>query len=214
MNSRSTHHASRITLADLLPLPRSFYAPSAEVVAPLLLGHFLIRNTPAGPCGGIIVETEAYLANDPACHGYRRETPRNRSMYGPPGHAYVYFIYGNHYCFNTVCSPPGVAEAVLVRAIEPALGEEIMRSRRPVYRPHDLGNGPAKLCVALDIDRRLDGVDLCAADSPIWVARNPDLKPFLRARGPRITTPRVGLTQAADLPLRFCLAGSLYVSRR
>ena len=214
MKSRSPRDASRIAPADLVPLPRSFYAPSADVVAPRLLGHFLIHHTPGGPCGGIIVETEAYLADDPACHGYRRETPRNRSMYGPPGHAYVYFIYGNHYCFNTVCRPAGVAEAVLVRALEPVLGEELMRANRPVVRPHDLSNGPAKLCAAMDIDRRLDGVDLCDAASPLWVARNPNVKRFLGQRGPRITTPRVGITQAADLPLRFYLAGSRYVSRR
>src|SRR5258708_1445555 len=89
------------------PLPQSFYKPSAEIVAPRLLGHFLIRNTPDGPCGGPIVETEAYLVGDPACHGFIGETPRNASLYGPPGHAYVFLIYSFHYCFNAGCHPQG-----------------------------------------------------------------------------------------------------------
>src|SRR5690348_10918029 len=105
------------SMKSFRPLARSFFEPSAKTVAPRLLGHWLVRRTEQGFSGGIIVETEAYLVNDPACHGYKRETPRNRAMYGPPGHAYVYFIYGNHWCFNTVCRPKGVAEAVLVRAI-------------------------------------------------------------------------------------------------
>ena len=213
MSSRFTFHVSRFTPADLSPLPRAFFEPSAEQVAPQLLGHFLIRHAPGGACGGIIVETEAYLANDPACHGYRRQTPRNRAMYGPPGHAYVYFIYGNHYCFNAVCCPAGIAEAVLVRALEPAFGLAFMQSNRPVTRPHELTNGPAKFCVAMAIDRRLDRVDLCVPASPVFVARNPDCERFRHQRRPLVTTPRIGITQAADWPLRFCLAGSQYASR-
>src|SRR6266404_6771202 len=91
------------------PLPAAFYKPSAEAVARALLGHWLVRNTPDGPCGGPIVETEAYLVGDPACHGFIGQTPRNASLYGPPGRAYVYLIYGFHYCFNTVCHPRGSA---------------------------------------------------------------------------------------------------------
>src|ERR1041385_8920796 len=111
-------------------LPRLFYEPSARMVAPDLLGHFLIRNTPEGPCGGPIVETEAYLVGDPACHGAPGPTPRNRVMFGPPGHAYVYLIYGFHFCVNTVCRPAGIAEAVLIRAIEINFGEELMLASR------------------------------------------------------------------------------------
>jgi DNA-3-methyladenine glycosylase len=188
--------------------------PSAKVVAPALLGHWLIRNTSNGPCGGPIVETEAYLVGDPACHGTPGLTARNRVMFGAPGHGYVYLIYGFYYCVNAVCRPPGVAEAVLIRAVEAALGEEIMRQQRPVDATRDLTNGPGKLCVAMDIDRGLDGADLCDAKSPMFIARNPAVEKFRKERGPVVTGTRIGLTKAADLPLRFYLAGSAFVSQR
>jgi DNA-3-methyladenine glycosylase len=199
---------------SLRPLPRSFYEPTADVVAPKLLGQLLVRNTPAGPCGGSIVEVEAYLTDDPAAHSFNGETARNRVMWGPPGHGYVYFIYGNHWCFNAVCRPEGTAEAVLVRALEPTIGLEQMRSRREVRVARELTNGPGKLCEAMDIDRSFDGVDLCDEKSPLYIARNPALKSFLRERGPLVTTTRVGIVKAATLPLRFYLGGSLFVSRR
>jgi DNA-3-methyladenine glycosylase len=197
------------------PLPDSFYAPSAELVAPQLLGHLLLRRTSDGAwAGGAIVETEAYLANDPACHGYRRETPRNRSMYGPPGRAYVYFIYGNYFCFNAVCAPKGIAEAVLIRAIEPTHGLDWMNQNRPVKKARELTSGPSKLCLALDIERAFDGADIGNAESGLIIARNPNLQTFLRERSPQITTTRIGLSVAEHLPLRFYLAGSEFVSRR
>ncbi len=196
------------------PLARAFYKPSAAVVARKLLGDWLIRNTPDGPCGGAIVETEAYLVGDPACHAFNGETPRTRVMWGPPGYAYVYFIYGNHWCVNAVCRPVGTAEAVLIRAVEPTMGVEMMRARRAVERPHDLTNGPGKLCAAMDIGRSINGVDLCDAKSPLFIAKNPRLKSFLLERGPVVTTTRVGITQAPELPLRFYLEGSPFVSRR
>jgi DNA-3-methyladenine glycosylase len=198
----------------LRPLPRSFYEPSAEAVSPKLLGHWLVRNTAAGPCGGPIVETEAYLAGDPACHAFNGPTARNRVMWGPPGHGYVYFIYGNHWCFNVVCQPAGMAEALLVRALEPAIGLEQMEKRRTVRDPRQLTNGPGKLCEAMAIDRGFDGVDLCDAQSPLFIARNPALKKYLKLRGPVITTTRVGIVKAATLPLRFYLGGSEFVSRK
>jgi DNA-3-methyladenine glycosylase len=198
----------------LIPLPRSFYEPSARVVAPALLGHWLIRKTPAGPCGGAIVETEAYLLGDPACHASRGPTRRNRVMFGEPGHAYVYFIYGNHYCVNAVCQPAGLAEAVLIRAIEVGFGENIMRRQRKVAEARALTSGPGKLCEAMDIDRKQDGADLCDAHSPLFIAENAAAKDLRRRRGPMITTTRIGITQAALLPLRFFLEGSPFVSRR
>ena len=188
--------------------------PSAKVVAPALLGHWLIRNTANGPCGGPIVETEAYLVGDPACHGAPGPTARNRVMFGTPGHGYVYLIYGFYFCMNAVCQPPGVAEAVLIRAIETTLGEEFMRQRRPIEAARDLTNGPGKLCLAMNIDRSLDGVDLCDANSPLFIARNPTVAKFREERGPLVTGTRIGLTKAANLPLRFYLEGSAYVSQR
>src|SRR4029450_4760439 len=139
------------------PLCREFYLPSASRVAPELLGHWLIRRTPQGFCGGPIVETEAYLENDPACHAAVGRTSRNKVMFGPPGHAYVYLIYGYHFCVNAVCRPENIAEAVLIRAIAPEFGLEAMHASRPAIDNVRLTNGPAKLCEAMKIDRKLDG---------------------------------------------------------
>jgi DNA-3-methyladenine glycosylase len=197
----------------MTPLPRSFYEPSAQVVAPLLLGHWLVRNLPDGPCGGPIVETEAYLADDPASHGFGGERVRNRPLYGPPGYGYVYFIYGFHCCFNSVCQRAGCAEAVLIRAIEPEAGLETMRQNRKAATEFALTNGPGKLCAALAIDRKLDGADLCDASSPVFIARNPRLARFRCQRGPVVISTRIGITKAADLPLRFHLGGSPFISR-
>ena len=199
---------------DLQPLPRSFYVPSAREVAPKLLGHWLVRRTVAGIMAGRIVETEAYLREDPACHGYRGVTPRTAVMFGPPGRAYVYFIYGNHWCFNTVCCPRGVGEAVLVRAIEPVFGLEQMAVLRPGRGGVELTNGPGKFSQALGVDRALDGADLTRFDSPIFVARNAARAAWLDGNGPVITTVRIGITAAADWPLRFYVAGSRWASGR
>lgn len=199
---------------SLTPLPASFYEPSAKKVAQKLLGHWLIRQTPEGPCGGEIVETEAYLVDDPACHAYRGLTQRNRVMFGPPGHAYVYFIYGNHCCVNAVCQPEGVAEAVLIRAIEARFGLEIMFCNRPVKAPPLLTSGPGKLCAALGIDRSLDGTELFRSDAPLIIAQNPQASGFCKEHGPVMITTRIGITQASHLPLRFYVQGSPFVSRR
>ncbi len=201
-------------MKDFTPLPRLFYEPSARVVAPRLLGHWLIRNTPQGPCGGPIVETEAYLIGDPACHAAPGLTARNRVMFGEPGHAYVYLIYGLHYCVNAVCLPAGTAEAVLIRAVEATLGGHLLHGRRSVSKNEQLTNGPAKLCEAMEIDRSLNGVDLCSPRSPMFIARNQSLAKFRRQRGPMVITTRVGITRAADLPLRFYLDRSPFVSKR
>jgi len=201
-------------MTKFAPLPRSFYDYSAEAVAAALLGHWLIRNTPVDQAGGPIVETEAYLADDPACHAARGLTLRNRVMFGPPGHCYVYFIYGCHFCVNAVCRPVGIGEAVLIRAIEPVFGYDFMRRHRPARDQRNLTNGPAKLCEALDIQRVLDGVDLCESCSPLLIANNPEVTSFLNNRGPMGTSKRIGITRAADLALRFYLRNSPSVSQR
>jgi DNA-3-methyladenine glycosylase len=154
------------------------------------------------------------LVGDPACHGAPGPTARNRVMFGTPGHGYVYLIYGYYFCVNAVCQPRGIAEAVLIRAVEVALGEEFMRKRRFVDAARHLTNGPGKLCLAMDIDRRLDGVDLCDTKSLLFIARNPAVANFRKERRPRVTTTRIGLTKAAHLPLRFYLEGSAFVSKR
>jgi DNA-3-methyladenine glycosylase len=197
----------------MVPLSRSFYEPSAAKVAPLLLGHWLIHNLPDGPCGGPIVETEAYLEGDPASHGYGGQRVRNRPMYGLPGYAYVYLIYGFHFCVNAVCKPAGFPEAVLIRAIETEFGVETMRQNRPAATHFGLTNGPGKLCSALAIDRKLDSVDLCDATSPLFIAKNPNVAQFRREHGPIVVSTRIGITKAAELPLRFCLEGSQFISR-
>jgi DNA-3-methyladenine glycosylase len=182
-------------------LGRDFFARSVHEVAPELIGVALLADGVGGP----IVEVEAYDHEDPAAHGFRGRTERNASMFGPPGHAYVYRSYGIHWCVNLVCEPEGVASAVLVRALEPREGIEVMRARRGLDDPRLLCSGPGRLCQALGIRDEHDGL---ALDEP----------PFeLRARGsaPRIAVgPRVGITKAAEQPWRYTLAGSPYLSRR
>jgi DNA-3-methyladenine glycosylase len=201
-------------VTKFVALPESFYEPSAEAVAPRLLGQWLIRKTASGFCGGPIVETEAYLADDPSSHGFGGETARNRAMYGPPGRAYVYLIYGFHFCVNAVCRRVGRAEAVLIRAIEAEFGESLMRDNRPAAKATGLTNGPGKLCAALAIDRKLDGTSLCDTQAELFIAKNPNLKVFGKERGPIITTTRIGISRAAHLHLRFYLGGSAFISRR
>ena len=197
----------------LKPFERSFYSPSARIVAPELLGHLLVRNTQQGQAAAIIVETEAYLVGDPACHSAPGLTSRNRVMFGPGGYAYVYFIYGCHFCVNVVCQPAGTAEAVLIRTVHPFSGESIIRTARPVIHGNSLTNGPGKLCQALSIDRSLNGADLCDTGSAVYIAENKRVDNFRHDFGPVITGPRIGITQAVDLPLRFWLNKNPYISK-
>jgi DNA-3-methyladenine glycosylase len=199
---------------DLQPLERDFYAPSAESVSPALLGHYLLRRIEGQWIGGEIIETEAYTVGDPACHAYVRQSKRNATMFGQMGMSYVYRIYGSYFCFNAVCCEEGVAEAVLVRAIESTFGVETMRKLRPVKRDFDLTNGPSKLCIAQSINLELDGVDICNINSPLIIARNPNREEFLEARSPLVQTTRIGITKAADWPFRWFLGGSKFVSVR
>ncbi len=203
-------------------LERAVYAPRADEVARSLLGHWLLRRVGAEPgaqpgerwCGGEIVETEAYLQDDPACHAYVRQTPRNKTMWGEAGRAYVFNIYGSYKCFNPVCGQPGVAEAVLIRALRPRFGLEAMKALRPVARERDLLSGPSKLCQALSIGRDLDGVDLCDVEGPIILARNPGRAQFLSQSGTVVVCTRIGLTRGADLPLRFYLQNDPNISKK
>ena len=185
----------------------AFLHPTLEV-ARALLGALIIRDLPEGRVSGRIVETEAYLRDDPACHAVRvlpggeiirRQTRSNASMFGPPGLAYVYFTYGNHFMLNVVTQPEGVPEAVLIRGLEPLEGLEIMAQRRGVDDPRAFTSGPGKLCKALGIDRTLDGHDLSAA--PLRLTRG---RPVPDDRV--LTTPRIGITRGVDLPWRFIIS--------
>lgn len=196
-------------------LPRSFFLPSAEIVAPKLLGNWLVRRSEDGNIlGGIIVEVEGYLRGDPACHAFKGLSERTKSMFGPPGHSYVYLIYGFHFCMNAVCMPAGQAEGILLRALQPLWGLETMRARRGGAVDRHLASGPGKLCAALAITRALDGTDLCSTESPVFIAENPERRKTLKQLGPIVQTTRVGISQAADWPLRWYLRGSHHVSKK
>ena len=179
---------------------RAFFDRPVHQVAEELIGApFLFDGV-----GGTIVELEAYHHEDPAAHGYRGRTARNASMFGPAGHAYVYRSYGIHWCVNFVCEPEGVADAVLIRALEPTSGIAEMKRRRGLDDERLLCAGPGRLCQALGINREQDGLPL---DRPPF-----RLEP--RTERPQIVRgPRIGISRAADLPWRYALAGSRYLSR-
>jgi DNA-3-methyladenine glycosylase len=205
-------------------LPREFFDRSALEVASALLGCVLEHSTGDGLVAVSLSEVEAYMgADDPASHAYRGMTARNAVMFGPPGHAYVYFTYGMHFCVNVVCGPPGLPEAVLLRAGLVVGGEELARRRRgfdPTRAPRDLARGPARLCQALAINRAQDGADLCDPAGELRLYAAHDSPAARSARGssgvgkqPRIEVgPRVGISKAADIPWRFWLAQDPTVS--
>jgi DNA-3-methyladenine glycosylase len=188
-------------------LPRSFYDRHPVVVARAALGRLLVYDAPGGRISGRIVETEAYRgAEDPASHGHRGPTPRNSVMFGPPGHLYVYFIYGMHDCLNLVTEPEGVSAAVLLRALEPVEGVAAMLERRGPVPRHRLARGPGSLARALGLDRSHNGLDLVTG--PLWLSDAPP-----RRGGHRVVAgPRIGIRKAVDLPWRFFLAGHPCVS--
>jgi DNA-3-methyladenine glycosylase len=182
-------------------LTREFFARTVHAVAPELVGATLLVDG----VGGRIVEVEAYDQDDPASHGFRGQTARTASMFGPPGHAYVYRSYGVHWCLNLVCAEEGRSEAALVRALEPTHGLETMRGRRGLEPARALCSGPGRLCQALGITRVLDGLPL---DEPPFelLARQSD--------PPLAVGPRIGITRAVEQPWRYGLAGSPFLSRR
>jgi DNA-3-methyladenine glycosylase len=174
-------------------------------LARFLIGKTLVRDAPEGRTSGRIVECEAYVPGDAAGHAYVGETDRNRSLFGRRGHAYVYFIYGMHYCINVAAETPGVGAGVLLRGLEPIEGIEIMRARRGVQRLNDLARGPGRLAEAMAIDRSLDGVDLCKR-SPLWLGSE------VRPAGRIATSVRIGISKEMHRPLRFYEAGNPHVS--
>jgi DNA-3-methyladenine glycosylase len=180
-------------------------AETAEV-ARFLIGRILVRDTPEGRIWARIVETEAYLPGDAASHAFRGQTARNVSMFLRPGHAYVYFIYGTAHCLNISSDSAGVGAAVLLRAAEPLGGLEIMqRNRGPATRPRDLARGPGRLAAAFGLDRTFDGVDLFARGARLWLAAGDP-------PGDIACGPRIGITRDVELPLRFFVPGSPFVS--
>ena len=190
---------------NLLRLDPGVLPVETKALAKALLGRVLVRAGEDGTTAGRIVETEAYLPNDPACHAFTGKSLRNATLFGPPHRAYVYQIYGTSFCFNLSSEPEGEGAGVLVRALEPIEGFEIMARRRGVERQRDLCRGPGRLCRALAIDRSFDGTDLFS-DPILWLASDGWAPARVRS------SPRIGITQAADRRLRFYLAGSPYVS--
>ncbi|PZS07697.1 MAG: DNA-3-methyladenine glycosylase [Solirubrobacterales bacterium] len=183
---------------------RGFYDRPVLEVARELVGCLVSH----GECSGVIVETEAYHDSEPACHAFAGLTPRTRTLFGPPGVAYVYRSYGVHALLNAVCEPEGVGAAVLIRALEPLQGIDAMRRRRGVAPIRQLCSGPGKLTQALAIELAHNGGDLLRG--PVVISRRPAVW-----RDPAISVDRrIGITRAVELPWRFCLTGSRFLSRR
>jgi DNA-3-methyladenine glycosylase len=198
LKSSSTELAIRRLQRSELPAP-------TITLARFLIGKVIVHDLPAGRLSGRIVETEAYPPGDPAGHHFRGPTPRIRSMYLAQGHAYIFFNYGAHFMLNVVSEPPGTAAAVLIRALEPLDGIQLMQRHRHTTRLLDLTRGPGRLAAAFQIDRRHDGVDLCAP-GPLWLGA------IAHPAGPIGKSIRIGITRAADLPLRFYERGNPFVS--
>lgn len=210
-------------------LPREFYNRDPVTVARELLGKLLIRREGRQLLAGRIVEDEAYLgADDPAAHAYNGKTPRNAVLFGPPGHAYVYFIYGNHYCLNVSCMPEGYGEGVLLRAMEPVFGIEQMAEARGIEIPTPptdggmghprlaslrlaqlrlISSGPGRMCEALGITRERDNAkDMTSKRADLWFADDGYRPESI------VATPRIGIKKAVEDPLRFVIAASPYAS--
>jgi DNA-3-methyladenine glycosylase len=195
----------------MMRLKRGFYARDTLTVARELLGQRLVRRWEGQELVGRIVEVEAYVGrDDEACHAFRGRTARNAVMFGPPGHAYVYFIYGMHHCVNAVTEPEGKAAAVLIRAVEPLEGIDVMCVHRKGRQGVELTNGPAKLCYALGIDRDLNGADLVSGQA-LWIESDRKVEEIGVARGPRVGVR--GDERALTVPWRLWIRDHPYVSR-
>jgi DNA-3-methyladenine glycosylase len=186
-------------------LDRAELPVDTVLLARFLIGKMLVRVLDEGLVGGRIVETEAYDIGDAAGHAYRGLTPRNRALFLERGHAYVYLAYGISFMLNVSSETPGVGAGVLIRAIEPTDGIAIMARNRGTERVRDLARGPGRLAMALGIDRRLDGIDLCQA-GPLWIGAGSQASEDVRQ------SKRIGITRAADSPLRFYVRGNGFVS--
>jgi DNA-3-methyladenine glycosylase len=194
-------------------LPRPFYDRDPREVGPELLGRILVRRLGRKKLTARIVEVEAYLgADDPAAHAYIGKTARNAVLFGSPGFAYVYFIYGNHYCLNVSCLPDGTPGGILFRALEPLLGTDQMFELRGIAADADLRrltSGPGRLAAAFGITRERDnGKDLTNAKSDLYIAADGEPPPRI------LVTKRVGVKKAIDMPLRYIVAGNRFVSKR
>jgi DNA-3-methyladenine glycosylase len=203
----STRDAPRSSPAkfSIRRLRRSELPHDTVNLARFLIGRVVVHDLPAGRLSGRIVETEAYPPGDPAGHHFRGPTPRIRSMYLGPGHAYIFFNYGAHFMLNVVSEPAGTAAAILIRALEPLEGIELMQRHRKTTRLLDLTRGPGRLAAAFQIDRRHDGLDLCAPGS-LWLGETS------HPIGPIGKTIRIGITRAADQLLRFYERRNPFVS--
>jgi DNA-3-methyladenine glycosylase len=192
-------------------LPRSFYLDPPDVVARKLLGKLITRRINHQKITGRIVEIEAYLGlDDPASHSYIGKTARNAVLFGPPGFAYVYFIYGMYYCLNVSCQPEGQPGGVLIRALEPVEGLDTMARLRKLpasANPRLLTSGPGRLCQALDITRAQNGLDVTSRTSPLQILDDGYEPDLIRS------TPRIGISKAVEHPLRFVIEGNAFVSR-
>ena len=195
-----------MTYLEMRPLPREFYLQPTIEAARNLLGKVLVHRTDDGVIAGRIVETEAYLRDDPACHASRGMTRRNAAMFGEPGRAYVYFTYGAHHCLNAVTSAEGIGEAVLIRAVEPLEGVEIMKRNRGTDEPTNLASGPGKLSQAFGLNLRHNGLELTGGE--LFIVDDGFVP------GEIATRTRIGIRLAADKPWRFYLAGNRFVSRK
>jgi len=214
--SEPTVEAPQVIELAIRRLRRIELPADTIALAKFLVGKIIVRELPGAKLSGRIVETEAYPPKDPAAHHFRGQTTRNRSMFLRRGHAYVYFTYGNHFMLNVTAELPGVGGGVLIRALQPLAGIEYMQRRRATIRIRDLARGPGRLAQALEIDRGLDGIDLCAP-GPLWLGT---LKPIASSDPATASaasellgiSTRIGITRAADRHLRFYQRNSPYVS--